>query len=93
MIKIIFFNTTATRATGKGPVKMSDIYRSITSLPESNSAEQFKLQTTNSDEVLKIIKSLRNDCLAGYDSFLIFLIKLVVHTSYHFQSLSSTTKY
>ena len=91
MITINFFNSTATRATGKEPVKTSDIYHTITSLPENNSTEQFELQTTNSDEVLKIIESLRNDCLVGYDNIPMFLIKLV--DEYIFQRLSSTIKY
>ena len=69
------FNSTATRVTGKEPVRTSDIYHSITSLPENSTTEQFELQTTNSDEVLKIIKSLRNDCSTGYYNSLIFLIK------------------
>ena len=30
-----FFNNTAARVTGKEPVKMSDIYHTITSLPEN----------------------------------------------------------
>ena len=51
-----FFNSTAARVTDKETVKTSDIYRAISSVPEYNTAEQFQLQT-NSDEVLKIIKS------------------------------------
>ena len=53
-----FFDNTATRITCKEPVKKSDIYRSITSLPENNTTEQFELQATNSDEVLKTINNL-----------------------------------
>ena len=63
-----FFNSTAACKTGKEPVKTSNISGTITSLPVHNTAEQFELQTTNSDEVLKIIKSSRNDCSTGYDN-------------------------
>ena len=76
MISIIF-NSTAARVADKKPLKTSDIYRTITSLSENNTTEQFELQTTNSDEGLKIIKSLRNDCSTGYDYIPIFLIKPV----------------
>ena len=72
-----FSNTTTERVTGKEAVKTSDIYSTITSLPENNTAELFKLQTTNSIEVLKIKKSLSNDCATGYDNLPIFLIKPV----------------
>ena len=44
-----FFNNTTERVTGKEAVKTSDIYRTITSLPENNIAELFKPQTTNSN--------------------------------------------
>ena len=57
-----FFHSTAARVTSKESVKTSDIYRTITSLPENNTTEQFELQTTNSDKGVNIIKSLRNDC-------------------------------
>ena len=46
-------------------------------LPESSTTEQFELQTTNSDGVLKIIKSLCNDCSTEYDNIPIFLVKPV----------------
>ena len=72
-----FFNCTAAHVAGKEPVKTSDIYHTITLLPENNTTEQFELQTANSNEVLKIIKSLRNDCSTGYDNIPIFLIKSV----------------
>ena len=71
-----FFNTTAAHVTGKQPVKTCDICRTITTVPENSTTEQFEPQTTNSDEVLKIIKSLRNDFSAGYN-ITIFLIKPV----------------
>ena len=71
------FNSTVARVTGEKLVKTSDIYRTLTSLPENNITEQFELQTTNSGEVLKIIKSLRNDCSIGHDNIPIFLIKPV----------------
>lgn len=67
------FNSTAARVADKKPLKTPDIYRTITSLSENNTTEQFELQT-NSDEGLKIIKSLRNDCSTGYDYIPIFLI-------------------
>ena len=34
-----FFHSTAAHVTGKEPVKTSDIYRTITSLPENNTTE------------------------------------------------------
>ena len=64
-------------------MKTSDVYRTTTSLPESNTTVQFELHTTNSDEVLKIIKSLRNNCSTGYDDIPIFLIKQYLNTSHH----------
>ena len=72
-----FFYSTAARVTGKEPVETSDIYRAITLLPENNTTEQFELQKTNSNEVLKTIKSLCNDCSTWYDNIPIFLIKPV----------------
>ena len=54
---------------------MSDINRTITSLPEKNTVEQFKLRTTSSDEIVKIIKSLRKDCWTGYDNIPVLLKK------------------
>ena len=45
------------------------------------------MQTTNSDEVLKITKSLRNDCSTGCDNIPIFLIKPVA------EYISLTNKY
>ena len=71
------FNRTIARITGKEPVKMSDIYHTTTLLPENSTSVQFELQTTNSDEVIKIMKSLRNDFSTGYDDIPIFLIKPV----------------
>ena len=35
---------------------------------EYNTTEHFELQTTNSDEVLKVIKILLNNCLTGHDN-------------------------
>ena len=67
-----FFNSTGSRITGKGPLKTSDIYRTITSLLENSTTQLFALQTANSGEVLKMIKSLRNDSLTGYDNIPIF---------------------
>ena len=72
-----FFNSTTACVTGKELVKMSDIYCTVTSSSENNTKEQFELQTTNFDQVLKIIKSLRNDYSTGYDNIPIFLIKPV----------------
>ena len=67
-----FFNSTGSRITGKGPLKTSDIYRTITSLLENSTTQLFALQAANSGEVLKMIKSLRNDSLTGYDNIPIF---------------------
>ena len=49
------FCSRTARIAGKEPVKTPGIYRTITSLPENSCTEQFELQTTNYDEVLKII--------------------------------------
>ena len=83
-----FFNSTAARITSKELVKTSEIYSTITSLSEVSTTEQFEPQTTNSDEVLKIIKSLCNDCSTGYDKFPMYL-----NTSHHISRLSLTIKY
>ena len=55
-------NSTTTCVTGNGPVKASNIYRTITTLLRNDTTEKIKIQTTNSDETLKTIESLRNNC-------------------------------
>ena len=80
------FNSTATSLTDKKTVKTSDIYCTISSLSENSTTKRFELQTTNYDEVLKIIKSLRNDCSTRYDNIPIFLIKPVAE--YHSSPLT-----
>ena len=50
--------TKSKRVTGKSPNKFSDVKTFIKSLQEKLPTEQFMLQQTNSEEVLKIIKNV-----------------------------------
>ena len=43
------FNSTTARVTGKDPVETSDIYCTITMLPEKSTTKQFELQPANTD--------------------------------------------
>ena len=91
-----YFNSTAARITSKEPVKTSEIYSTITSLSEVSTTEQFEPQTTNSDEVLKIMKSLCNDCSTGYCShvpeYFSLHIRFIINSQILIRTLSKKWK-
>ena len=63
--------------TGKSPTKFSDIKTLLKLLPGNSPAGRISPQQTNSEEVLKIVKNIRNDYSNGFGDTQISLIKHV----------------
>ena len=72
-----YFSTLASTITGS-PVEIGDLFQHIdNTIPDNNDQESFTIQPTSYNEVMAILKSLRNDCSTGFDCIPIKYVKMV----------------
>ena len=67
------YQTTATRILGTEPTPFDEIKQLLRDYPDAEN--QFNFKHVTRDQVLKELKSIRNDCSSGYDNLPISLIK------------------
>lgn len=67
------YQTTAARILGSKPTPVEEIKQLLRDQP--NTEKQFNFQLVSHEQVLKELKSIRNDCSSGYDHLPVSLIK------------------
>ena len=67
------YQTTATRILGIKPMPFDKIKQLLRDYPVAEN--QFNFKHVTRDQILKELKSIRNDCSSGYDNLPILLIK------------------
>jgi hypothetical protein len=75
-----YFVTMAENLTGKKPTSQENLYQLIEDLPPSNNNTNFCIEKATYHQVLREIKSLRNDCSTGFDQIPINILKLVAES-------------
>ena len=70
-----FFHKTAERLVGQNTTTDDVILSHIDSC--TNSDDSFKLQKVTHNDILKSLKSLRNDCSTGYNNILVQITNFI----------------